>query len=71
MSYADGRVFDQIQDRIQELMAAYLGLRRCAHCPRLLPRISADDHDPVVRALGRLCPECYSRQETVRDEDGR
>lgn len=50
-------------DALDETMAAILGYRPCAHCGRLLPRLPADDQDPVVRALGRLCEICYARAQ--------
>jgi hypothetical protein len=53
-------------DSLDEAMAAILGYRPCAHCGRLLPRLPADDQDPMVRALGRICDPCYQRQEETR-----
>ena len=55
-----------MRDELMRTAHAILGVTACAFCGALLPRRPEDDADPIVKALGRLCDDCYSMQEEAR-----
>ena len=55
-----------MRDELTKTVHAILGVTACAFCGALLPRRPEDDADPVVKALGRICDDCYAAQEEGR-----